>query len=141
MSARPGASFSIPVRIYYEDTDAAGVVYYAGYLRFMERARTEWLRSLGYELDELTRREGIVFAVRSVKVDYVSPARLNDRIDVSVELKRARGASFLIAQRLTRADTVLCEGDVLVACLDARDFVPRRLPQAMQSKLNAWKTP
>ncbi len=141
MSVRPGAAFSIPVRIYYEDTDAAGVVYYAGYLRFMERARTEWLRSLGYELDELTRREGIVFAVRSVKVDYVSPARLNDRVDVSVELKRARGASFLLAQRLTRNDTVLCEGDVLVACLDARDFVPRRLPQAMQSKLNAWKTP
>ncbi len=133
--------FAFPVRIYYEDTDAAGVVYYAGYLRFMERARTEWLRALGFEIDELARDHGVVFVVRSVKIDFLRPARLNDRVDVTVELARAAGASFRVGQRIMRASTLLCDADVRIACLAADTFSPRRLPAPILTELNAWKTP
>ena len=93
---------SIPVRIYYEDTDAGGVVYYAAYLRFMERVRSEWLRSLGFDVQRLAAEEGILFAVRALQVDYLRPARLSDQLDVSVALQHCGRASLVVDQQVQR---------------------------------------
>jgi acyl-CoA thioester hydrolase len=128
--------FAITIRVYYEDTDGAGIVYYANYLKFMERARTEWLRSLGVEQDELARREGVIFAVRSARIEFFKPARFNDVIDVGAVITDRGGASITFAQPVRRADTLLCEGEVRVACLDAATFVPRALPVALAARLN-----
>lgn len=127
--------FSFPVRVYYEDTDAGGVVYYANYLKFLERARTEWLRALGLSQDELARDFGVVFAVRSIKVDYLKPARLDDLLAVSVRVSRRGSASFTFHQAVARGGSVLCEGEAKVACLDAEAFTPRGIPDVLVSKL------
>lgn len=121
--------FSIPVRVYYEDTDAGGVVYYANYLKFMERARTEWLRSLGFEQDELLRREGILFAVRSVRLEFEQAARFNDVLEVTAQVVRRGGASLSFAQEVRRAQATLCRGEVKIACLEAASFRPRPIPR------------
>lgn len=127
--------FFLPVRVYYEDTDAGGVVYYANYLRFMERARTEWLRALGFEQDELSRDPGVVFAVRSCKLEFRKPARFNDLLEVTVRIAVRGGASLTFAQQIRRDGAVLCEGEVLVACLDAQRFTPRPLPPVLTDRL------
>ena len=125
-------SFQWPVRVYYEDTDSGGVVYYANYLKFMERARTEWLRHLGMEQDRLIDDHGIIFAVRSLSVDYLSPARFNDALLVSVEPDGHGRASLEFIQQIRRdgkdAEQLLCQGRVKVACLDAVSLRPRRIP-------------
>ncbi len=131
-----GEEFSIPVRVYYEDTDAGGVVYYANYLRFMERARTEWLRSLGLEQDALREQDGVIFAVRSVKVEFLKPARFNDLLRVTVSVRRVGGASVFFDQRIRRDDVTLAHAELKVACLDARSFVPRAIPARVVSRLN-----
>ena len=119
-------------RVYWEDTDGGGVVYYANYLRFMERARTEWLRSLGHAQSELAEQHGFVFAVVEVKVNYRRPARLDDEIDISCLPVPEGGASIRFQQSIRRGDTVLVEGEVRVACVDARTFRPRRLPKFIE---------
>ncbi|MCW8905820.1 MAG: tol-pal system-associated acyl-CoA thioesterase [Sedimenticola sp.] len=127
--------FLWPVRVYYEDTDSGGVVYYANYLKFMERGRTEWLRSLGFEQDELREKEGILFAVRKVEVDYLSPARFNDALLVSVEIQ-SRGKASLVFRQEIRSEAdggVLCRGAVKVACLDQSGFHPVPIPTALLS--------
>jgi len=127
--------FLWPVRVYYEDTDSGGVVYYANYLKFMERGRTEWLRSLGFEQDELREKEGILFAVRKVEVDYLSPARFNDALLVSVEIQ-SRGKASLVFRQEIRSEAdggVLCRGVVKVACLDHSGFRPAPIPTALLS--------
>ncbi|MEW6332499.1 MAG: tol-pal system-associated acyl-CoA thioesterase [Pseudomonadota bacterium] len=131
------AVFSIPIRVYYEDTDAGNVVYYANYLKFMERARTEWLRALGFEQDELIRRDGVIFAVRSANIEFRKPARFNDLLQATVRVSRRGRASLTFAQEIRRGDTVLCEGEVKVACLDAATFAPRPVPENIESKLDA----
>lgn len=129
--------FRWPVRVYYEDTDSGGVVYYANYLKFMERARTEWLRSRGFEQDDLRAREGVIFAVRSVHIDYLKPAHFNDQLQVVSALKQCRRASLEFYQRVERlpAETgnkgTLCEAVVKIACIDSRTFRPRSLPDAI----------
>jgi len=117
-----------PVRVYWEDTDAGGVVYYANYLRFMERARSEWLRAYGFEQDVLRDASGVVFVVRRVEVDYLSPARFNDQIDVSVELQELGRASLSVEQTLTRGATRLVSAQVTLACVDAVRFKPVKIP-------------
>lgn len=131
-----GEEFSIPVRVYYEDTDAGGVVYYANYLRFMERARTEWLRSLGLEQDALREQDGVIFAVRSVKVEFLKPARFNDLLRVTVSVRRVGGASVFFDQRVRCDDVALAHAELKVACLDARSFMPRAIPARVVSRLN-----
>lgn len=124
--------FQWPVRVYYEDTDNGGVVYYANYLRFMERARTEWLRSLGFEQDRLIEKHDILFAVRNVSIDYHAPARFNDRLNVSVEVTKRTRASLTFSQVVAREDDAgnpLCSARVTVACLAASAFRPRPLPE------------
>ncbi len=115
------ALFQWDVRVYYEDTDSGGVVYYANYLRFMERARTEWMRSLGFEQDRLLAEQGILFAVRSASIDYLRPARFNDRLDVTVAVRQRGRASLTLEQAVLRhgdAAGPLCTGTVKIACLE-----------------------
>lgn len=137
--------FSIPIRVYYEDTDAGGVVYYANYLKFMERARTEWLRTLGFEQDELSRHEGVLFAVRSVTLDFLKPARFNELVQVTVTMHRRGGASLTFAQEIrgmqdASETVILCQGEIKVACLDAATFAPRAIPATITKKLEGCQT-
>lgn len=138
-SDNSNAIFEWPVRVYYEDTDAAGVVFYANYLRFMERGRTEWLRALGYEQDALRRSEGIVFAVRRVGLEYLAPARFNDLLTVCSRLIHVGGASLAFTQEIVRnADRVLCcQGTVKVACIDADTYRARRMPVALATAISS----
>ena len=129
--------FSIPIRVYYEDTDAGGVVYYANYLKFLERARTEWLRAFGFEQDELLRRDGVVFAVRSVNIEFLKPARFNDLIEVSLAMGKRGNASVTLTQQIRRGEETLCEAQVRVACLDAASFAPRSFPETVAARLTA----
>jgi acyl-CoA thioester hydrolase len=125
--------FVWPIRVYYEDTDSGGVVYYANYLKFMERARTEWLRSLGFEQDRLLAREGIIFAVRSVDVGYHRPARFNDALEVSASLAARGRASLTFYQEVRREqeDQVLCSGKIKIACVDMKSMSAKPLPKAL----------
>ena len=116
-------------RIYWEDTDGGGVVFYANYLKYMERARTEWLRSLGHAQSELAEKFGFVFAVVEVKLNYRRPARLDDELEISCVPVPEGSASIRFQQVVKRGDTVLVEGEVRVACVDAKTFRPRRLPE------------
>jgi len=118
----------MPVRVYYEDTDSGGVVYHSNYLNFMERARTEWLRALGFEQDELLREYGVIFAVSAVSVAFHKPARFNELLAVTVALDRRGAASLTLKQEVRRGDELLASGDVRVACIDAQRFVPVAIP-------------
>lgn len=126
-------TFIWPVRVYYEDTDSGGVVYYANYLKFMERARTEWLRARGFEQDALLRDRRVLFAVRALSVDYHRPARFNDQLEIISQVAAAGRASLTFAQTIQRAGSadVLCGAHVKVACLDADRFQPCRMPQEL----------
>ena len=128
--------FSWPVRVYYEDTDAGGVVYYANYLKFFERARTEWLRSFGLNQDKLAQKEGLIFVVRRASLDFVRPARLDDMLEVTVEpLKLARVYVLQLAQEARRGAQVLARAEIQVACLNLRDFKPVAIPQFLRDNL------
>jgi acyl-CoA thioester hydrolase len=123
------APFAWPVRIYWEDTDAGGVVYHASYLRFLERARTEWLRALGVDQGALKERTGLAFMVRGMQLDFLRPALLDDELQVTVEVRERRAASILFAQSIRRADgTELLRAEVRVACVDIRRMLPMRIP-------------
>lgn len=126
----PAGPFTLPVRVYYEDTDAGGVVYYANYLKYFERARTEWLRTLGYNQQALIDQRGLLFAVRSVQLEYIAPARLDDLLTVELRIDRIRRASIDFAQSIRRNDeaTQLCTAQVKVACLEAERFRPNAIP-------------
>ena len=129
--------FLWPVRVYYEDTDSGGVVYYANYLNFMERARTEWLRHIGFEQDELIQNEAVTFAVRSVQVDYLLPARFNDELSVSARLIEQGRASLTIEQGITRVvdNTLLCKGNVKIVSLRPDSFKPCAIPKNIKQQL------
>lgn len=137
MAASTGReNFSWPVRVYYEDTDCTGLVYHASYLRFMERARTEWLRHLGYELEDLRRRHGVLFTVSRMTVDYLRPARLGDALEVGLVLGAARRASFLLEQRIRRhGEEPLCRAEVRIACIGAESLRPRAIPKNLLAEL------
>jgi acyl-CoA thioester hydrolase len=128
--------FHWPIRVYWEDTDAGGVVYYANYLRFMERARSEWLRARGFEQDVLRDETGVVFVVRRVEIDYRSPARFNDALDVTVRLREAGRASLVVQQELMRGDLCLAEAVVTLACVDAANFKPVKMPSTLLQALS-----
>jgi acyl-CoA thioester hydrolase len=130
------SSFQWPVRVYYEDTDAGGVVYHTSYIRFLERARTEWLRSLGYSQARLVEETGLVFSVVSLEIKYLLPARLDDMLLVSNQVQVSGGASVNFEQVIHRGEQELVRGKVVVACLDAATFKPRRLPASMREDFN-----
>jgi len=127
-------------RVYYEDTDAGGVVFYANYLKFMERARTEWLRELGFEQDQLMQDTGIVFAVTHVTMDFVKPAKFNDQLSVTVELLRLGKASITVYQEIYRKNELLNRADIKLACVDMNTFVPLRIPEEIYNKANSLVT-
>lgn len=139
------------VRVYYEDTDAGGVVYYANYLAFMERARTEYLRRLGFEQRALVAEHGLAFVVRRAAVDFLAPARLDDCLEVTAQVCEIGRASLTFAQSVERSASAqglpdegrssgrghvtLCRGEIKIACLDAAAFTPKRLPKFIASRL------
>jgi len=123
--------FSLPVTVYWEDTDAGGVVYHARYVAFLERARSEWMRGLGHGQQALAQGQDLVFAVRGMHLDFHRPARLDDALDVTVALARVRRASAEFAQEVRRGGEVLVTARVRVAALDAGGFRPRAIPDEM----------
>ena len=123
--------FAWPIRVYYEDTDLSGVVYHASYLRFLERARTEWLRALGFSQERLKDELGVVFTVAGMEIDFRRPARLDDMLEATVALEGRKRASLNFVQTLRRADDasmVLTQARVRVACVSMATFKPCALP-------------
>jgi len=129
-AAESRAIFSWPVRVYWEDTDAGGVVYYANYLKFMERARSEWLRALGFDQGRLHDELNLVFVVRRVTIEYQKPARYDDLLTVTARLEQANRASLLMSQTVER-DGLLGRAEVTLVCVDAQSFKPARIPAQM----------
>jgi len=123
--------FSWPVRVYYEDTDAGGIVYYGNYLKFMERARTEWLRSCGIDVARLADTDRLMFTVRAITLDFLKPARLSDNLDVSVAVGRIRKVSVELEQAVVRTGDVLCTGQVRLACVDVDTLKPKAMPKSL----------
>ena len=141
MSATPvSLQFSWPTRVYWEDTDAGGVVYHARYVAFMERARTEWMRALGYGQERTRQDHGLVFAVRAMQIDFLRPARLDDALAVSVVLRQCRRASLVFGQRIVREGELLLTAQVRIAALDAETFRPRGLEDALYDRMKALET-
>ena len=126
--------FSIPVRVYIEDTDAGGIVFYVNYLKFMERARTEWLRSLGFDKAG-ANRESFQFVVKSVDIEYYAPARLDDELVVTAELVKLGGASMKLIQKVYRSEIVLCSSKIELACVSGATLKPLRIPAEMAEKV------
>jgi len=131
------SEFILPVRVYYEDTDAGGVVYYANYLKFFERGRTELLRSIGFEQDQLISEHDLIFAVRSIQADYLSPARFNDQLTVITGISEMKRASLVFDQKIQRNDDMhtLCTFSAQVACLHASTLKPRVIPEEIINKV------
>jgi len=128
--------FSWPVRVYYEDTDAGGVVYYANYLKYLERARTEFLRSLGIEQDELEREDNIIFAVHSMTIDYLKPAFFNELLNVSATIAELRKASICFHQAVSNQQKeALCKAHVKIACLHSKTLKPVSIPEFITKEL------
>jgi acyl-CoA thioester hydrolase len=127
--AKANRSYACKIRIYWEDTDAGGVVYYANYLKFMERCRTDWLRHLGVDQYRLRLERQLQFAVVSVAVDFLRPAILNDEIVVTAELERLSGATIYFKQTVARGDVQLIDASTRVACLDSGTLRPRAIPK------------
>jgi acyl-CoA thioester hydrolase len=131
-------TFAHTLRIYWEDTDAGGVVFYANYLKFFERARTEWLRSLGYAQEALRTETGAIFIVSQTSMRYLRPARLDDLLTVTVEVKHAGQASMTVAQVAWRGEERLAEGDIRIGCVDAQSFRPRRIPEPLLKVMDEY---
>jgi acyl-CoA thioester hydrolase len=128
--------FSLPVRVYYQDTDAGGVVYHANYVNFMERARTEWLRDLGYSHMDMIRNLDVMFVVRSIKLDYLRPAVLDDLLQVSAKIKEVGRSRVTLEQMVMRGDEVLAEGEVHLVCVAVQTFKPVSVPEILRKQWN-----
>lgn len=140
---KPNA-FTIPVRIYYEDTDAGGVVYYANYLKFFERCRTEWLRDIGHDQADLLRDPGIAFVVRTVNVEYLKPARLDDQLVVGLEVEKISRAQIFFRQHIRRANPdvaggwdELVTGTIQIVCADSALMKTTSIPPLLRTRLEA----
>jgi len=127
-SSVPAAHFHHPVRVYWEDTDAGGIVFYANYLKFFERARTEWLRSLGHSQQEMVDATGCMFVVQDTHVRYLRPARLDDMLVVTVDITERGKASLRIAQQAWCGDRLLAEGVIRIGCVERATLKPTRIP-------------
>ncbi len=128
--------FFLPVRVYYQDTDAGGVVYHANYVNFMERARTEWLRDLGYSHMDMIRNLDVMFVVRSIKLDYLRPAVLDDLLQVSAKIKEVGRSRVTLEQMVMRGDEVLAEGEVHLVCVAVQTFKPVSVPEILRKQWN-----
>lgn len=137
MAAEMPSLFTTTVRIYYEDTDAGGIVYYANYLKFFERARTEWLRALGIQQQQLLDDEGAAFVVRSATVDYLAGARLDDELSLRLQVEKLGRASVQFSQQAWRSDTLVAAASVKIGCVDAATMRPRAVPDSAAAKMRA----
>lgn len=127
------SEFFVPVRVYLEDTDAGGIVYYVNYLKFMERARTELLRRLGSQFGELLE-QGLQFVVHSVDAQYRKPARADDELQVSARVEKIARTYILFHQQVKRGDDLMCEARIKVACIDAKKLKPAAIPEELQQQ-------
>lgn len=132
-------TFAIPVRVYYEDTDAGGVVYYANYLKFFERCRTEWMRQAGHDQSRLADEHAILFVVRKAQCEYLRPARLDDQLSVMLEVERLTRVRVIFRQRVLRGDEELVTGTIEIACISATTMTPAPIPDFLHAKLEALK--
>lgn len=128
--------FEFSVRVYYEDTDAEGVVYYANYLKFLERARSEWLRQRDLPVSKLASQQHLIFVVRRVEIDYLQAAKLDDLLSVSVVVKSLSKAGFVLEQQIKREGVILSKAILKMACLDATKFKPVRIPTEINRMIN-----
>ena len=129
--------FNLPVRVYYEDTDAGGVVYHSNYLNFMERARTEWLRHAGFEQDTLIEKKQILFAVRKISIDYNKPALFNDLLNIKTRIIEQRKVSLLFEQLVfNQAEEMICNAEIKIVCIDSNTLRPKPIPETILSELN-----
>jgi len=129
--------FSLPIRVYFQDTDAGGVVYHASYVNFMERARTEWLRErYGYSNAGLMREFGVVFVVRSLKLDYLKPALLDDLLSVTAQVKEIGRSRVVLSQNVLCGEDVLVEAEIHLVCVTVDNFKPVSVPEALREQ---WK--
>ncbi|MEP5567730.1 MAG: tol-pal system-associated acyl-CoA thioesterase [Halioglobus sp.] len=126
--------FSLPLRVYIEDTDAGGIVYYVNYLKFMERARTEFMRNLGFGKDFIFNHD-LMFVVRDAAVKYLKPAQLDDELEATARIKVLGGASITFEQAVRRGDEDLARGELTIACVDRSGVSPRRIPKDMKDRL------
>ena len=129
--------FAWPLRVYYEDTDTGGVVYYANYLRFMERARTEWLRALGFDMSAMAREHGCHFVVHRAELDFIAPARLDDRLTATVGIERATPARLVLAQDVLKDGARLVGGRVTIACITTDTWRPTPMPAPLRRALES----
>jgi acyl-CoA thioester hydrolase len=127
--------FALPIRIYYEDTDAGGIVYHANYLKFMERARMEWLRKLGFELTDLMQQYNLVIVVRRIAIDYLRPALFNEALDITVQLHKLGKASMTLQQQVVRQGDILCMAQVKLAAINVINMRPQPYPTTLFSAL------
>ena len=139
MTSAASHAFTIPVRVYYEDTDAGGIVYYANYLRFFERCRTEWMRSAGYGQAQLLSEHGIGFVARKATCDYRKPARLDDEITIGLEVERLTRVRVIFRQWARRGDELLATGQVEIACVDLGAMSPTPIPDSLLAALETLK--
>ncbi len=128
--------FSLPVRVYFQDTDAGGVVYHASYVNFMERARTEWLRTHGYSNAGLMKEFGVIFVVRTLKLDYFKPALLDDLLNVTAQIKDIGRSRLALLQSVLRGDELLTEGEIHLVCVSLEGFKPVSVPEVLRKQ---WK--
>jgi len=128
--------FSWSVRVYYEDTDSGGVVYHSNYLNFMERARTEWLRALGYDQLAMKQEQGVIFVVHSMQLVFKKPAYFNDLLEVESHLEKIGHGSIEFKQKILRSGQLLIEAVVKVACVDASSFKPLGIPKGMKHRFS-----
>ena len=135
---KPNA-FTIPVRIYYAETDAGGVVYHSKYLDLFERCRTEWLRQLGHDQRDLIRDHNLVFVVRNINIDYLKPGRLDDMLQIGLEVEKLGRSQIIFRQHVRRGDVELVTGTVEIACVDMATMKPAPIPDFLYSKLEALK--
>jgi acyl-CoA thioester hydrolase len=126
---------TFPIRVYYEDTDMAGIVYYANYLRYIERARSDWVRALGVDQNAMREKDGVVFVVRRVEADYIAPAKFDDELVVRTETKSVTGVRLVMHQEVWRGDTLLFQAEVLVVCVNEAGGAAR-LPANIRQKLH-----
>jgi tol-pal system-associated acyl-CoA thioesterase len=131
-----GAEFSHKLRVYIEDTDAGGIVYYVNYLKFMERARTEFMRSLGYGKNTIFNSD-LMFVVRDLSVSYMLPARLDDELEATASIVQLRGAGIVFQQSIRRGEELLARAEVTIACVDSTGLKPRRLPADMVARMQS----
>jgi acyl-CoA thioester hydrolase len=135
LAAARAPAFRLPVRVYYQDTDAGGVVFHATYLDYFERARTEWLRDLGFGIGVLAERDGVLFIVREFRVAYARPAQLDDLLEVTVAVEHIGRAQFTLAQQVLRGGEPLVRASVNLACVSSGSFRPVRVPEALRARL------